>query len=78
LFDSATVSSVAHRLAQLRATLIADGNDFAGGWLTYQDYRVHIGSIPTGLVAVLAEERCSSPAVAMAIKVVGRRISGVR
>jgi len=76
LFDASTVSGVAHRLAQLRASLIADGSGFAGGTLTYDDYRVHIGSVPAGLVAVLAEERCNSPAVAMAIKVIGRRITG--
>jgi predicted regulator of Ras-like GTPase activity (Roadblock/LC7/MglB family) len=74
-FDEHKTARLAQRLAQLYETLAGEGGHFEAGTLQYQGHQFHVSCADGGLIGVLTEQRVNLPALAMALKVVARRIA---
>jgi hypothetical protein len=74
LFDEGTVRQIATRIIQLYAAMSSDGSEFTAATITYKSYQLHVERTNTGLLGVLAHDALDRAALAMAIRLVGRRL----
>jgi hypothetical protein len=77
LFDRARVARLGNRVLQLRAALAGEGAPLKSAAFRYESYDLHLSQLPWGVLGVLSEHRAESPALAMALKVVGQRVESV-
>ncbi len=75
-FQAETPERVAGRIAQLYEALGQAGEPRHKISARYGDHLFHIAESPVGLIGVLTEKDCNSPALGMALRLVGRRIAG--
>jgi predicted regulator of Ras-like GTPase activity (Roadblock/LC7/MglB family) len=75
-FQAETPERVAGRIAQLYAAVGQAGEPRQKIAARYGQHVFHIAESPAGLIGVLAEQECNGPALGMALRLVGRRISG--
>lgn len=76
-FDDDSTARLALRLAQLHDALSSEGDQFDAGALRYQAYRFHIARALPGLLGVLTQDQINLPALAMAMKLVSRKLSSL-
>lgn len=76
-FDDDSTARLAQRLAQLHEALSSEGDQFDAGALRYQAYRFHIARALPGLLGVLTQDQVNLPALAMAMKLVSRKLSSL-
>jgi predicted regulator of Ras-like GTPase activity (Roadblock/LC7/MglB family) len=75
IFDADSTARLALRVAQLHEALTAEGDQFDVSALRYQGYRFHIARALPGLLGVLTREQVNLPALSMAMKLAGRKLS---
>jgi hypothetical protein len=74
LFDRERIERLGNRLIQLRAALGAEGSPLKSAVFRYENYDLRLNQLPWGILGVLSEHRADSPALTMALKVIGQRV----
>jgi hypothetical protein len=74
LFDRERIERLGNRLLQLRAALAAEGSPLKAAVFRYENYDLRLNQLPWGMLGVLSEHRAESPALTMALKVIGQRV----
>jgi predicted regulator of Ras-like GTPase activity (Roadblock/LC7/MglB family) len=77
MFDDAALSGASERLARLRETFAAVGDELDLAIIRFQDHKLFLKVLPSGVLCILAESSVNMPALRMAANVVGRRLAGV-
>ena len=76
-FDAAVAERLGARLVQMREALVNEGDVFETATLRYQNYDLHVGQVDNMLLGVLTNEAINLPALSMALKLVGRKLSSL-
>jgi hypothetical protein len=74
LFDRERIERLGNRLIQLRAALAGEGVPLKSAVFRYESYDLRLNQLPWGMLGVLSEHRSDSPALTMALKVIGQRV----
>jgi predicted regulator of Ras-like GTPase activity (Roadblock/LC7/MglB family) len=74
MFDDVALVEAAERLARLRETFAAVGDDLDTAVIRFQDHKLYVKVLNGGLLCILADEGVNMPALRMAANVVSRRI----
>lgn len=75
MFDDAALAGASERLARLRETFAAVGDELELAVMRFQDHKLFLKVLPRGVLCILAESAVNMPALRMAANVVGRRIA---
>jgi predicted regulator of Ras-like GTPase activity (Roadblock/LC7/MglB family) len=75
MFDDVALAEASERLARLRETFAAVGDELDLAVMRFQDHKLFLKVLPSGVLCILAESSVNMPAVRMAANVVGRRIA---
>ena len=76
MFDDVALAGASERLARLRETFAAVGDELELAVMRFQDHKLFLKVLPSGVLCILAESGVNMPALRMAANVVGRRIAG--
>jgi predicted regulator of Ras-like GTPase activity (Roadblock/LC7/MglB family) len=74
LFDDAALGEAGGRLARLRDTFAAVGEDMDVAVLRFGDHKLYLKALTGGMLCIIAERAVNMPAMRMAANLVGRRI----
>lgn len=77
LFDEERIERLGNRLIQLRAALAAEGSPLKSAVFRYESYDLRLSQQPWGMLGVLSEHRADTPALTMALKVIGQRVESL-
>lgn len=82
MFDDGALAEAAQRLARLRETFAAVGDELDLAVIRFQDHKLYLkmladGGASPGALCILAEAGVNMPALRMAANLVARRIGGV-
>jgi predicted regulator of Ras-like GTPase activity (Roadblock/LC7/MglB family) len=75
MFDDEALAEAAERLARLRDTFAAVGDQLEIAVIRFQGYKLYLRSLPGGTLCILASEGVNMAALRMAANLVGRRIA---
>jgi hypothetical protein len=74
VFDDGVLAEVGSRLARLRDTFAAVGDDVEVAVLRFEEHKLYLKILPGGALCVLTAAGVSMPALRMATNLVGRRV----
>jgi hypothetical protein len=74
VFDDGVLAEVGSRLARLRDTFGAIGDDVDVAVLRFEEHKLYLKVLPGGALCVLTAAGVSMPALRMATNLVGRRV----
>jgi predicted regulator of Ras-like GTPase activity (Roadblock/LC7/MglB family) len=75
VFDDSALGEAGGRLARLRDTFAAVGEDMEVTVLRYGDHKLYLKALVGGMLCILTERDVNMPAMRMAANLVGRRIA---
>jgi predicted regulator of Ras-like GTPase activity (Roadblock/LC7/MglB family) len=75
MFDDEALAETSQRLARLRETFAAVGDDLDLVVIRFQDHKLYLKVLTDGVLCILADAGVNMPALRMAANVVGRRIA---
>ena len=75
VFDDGVLAEVASRLARLRETFGAIGDDVEVAVLRFEEHKLYLKILNGGALCVLTAAGVSKPALRMATNLVGRRVA---
>jgi len=74
LFDDGAIFEASGRLARLRETFAAVGDELGAAVIRFSDYKLYLRTLSGGTLCILANNDVNMPAMRMAANLVGRRI----
>jgi predicted regulator of Ras-like GTPase activity (Roadblock/LC7/MglB family) len=74
LFDDTALTEAGGRLARLRETFAAVGDELATAVIRFADHKLYLKTLPGGLLCIVAANAVNMPAMRMAANLVARRI----
>lgn len=74
MFDDGALVEAAERLARLRDTFAAVGDQLETAVIRFQDHKLYLKIVGEGMLCILASESVNMPALRMAANLVSRRI----
>jgi predicted regulator of Ras-like GTPase activity (Roadblock/LC7/MglB family) len=74
LFDDGALMEAGSRLARLRETFAAVGDDLSAAVIRFRDYKIYLRTVTGGTLCIVASNDVNMPAMRMAANLVGRRI----
>lgn len=75
MFDDGALAEASERLARLRETLAAVGDEVDVLVIRFRDHKLYLKVLPDGVLCILADTGVNMPALRMAANLVGRRIA---
>jgi predicted regulator of Ras-like GTPase activity (Roadblock/LC7/MglB family) len=75
LFDDAALGEASGRLARLRDTFVAVGDELGAAVIRFGDHKLYLKALPKGMLCIVAASGVNMPAMRMAANLVGRRIT---
>jgi len=75
LFDDGALVEASGRLARLRDTFAAVGDELGAAVIRFSDYKLYLRALSGGTLCILANNDVNMPAMRMAANLVGRRIA---
>jgi predicted regulator of Ras-like GTPase activity (Roadblock/LC7/MglB family) len=75
VFDDAALGEAGGRLARLRDTFAAVGEELDVAVLRFGDHKLYLKALAGGMLCIVAERAVNMPAMRMAANLVGRRIA---
>jgi hypothetical protein len=77
LFDDGALMEAGGRLARLRETFAAVGDDLSAAVIRFRDYKLYLRTLSGGTLCIVANNDVNMPAMRMAANLVGRRLAPV-
>jgi predicted regulator of Ras-like GTPase activity (Roadblock/LC7/MglB family) len=74
MFDDGALVEAAERLARLRETFAAVGDELDTAVIRFQDYKLYVKVLDGAMLCILADQAVNMPALRMAANLVSRRI----
>jgi len=74
VFDDGALGEASERLARLRETFAAVGDELELAVIRFQDHKLYLKVMPAGMLCIVADETVNMPALRMAANLVSRRI----
>jgi hypothetical protein len=74
MFDDGALMEASERLARLRETFAAVGDELDAALIRFQDHKLYLKIFSGGMLCILATETVNMPALRMAANLVSRRI----